>query len=204
MNPRIRDSEATRAAILDAAEEVFLAHGFSQATTSAIAERAGVTKSLLHHHFGSKEGLWSEVKARRFSVYADQQLRMLGTSEPTADLLRDSISFYFRFLKSNPQLVRILAWIFLEQQGDTCEEMNRDLTAQGVAKLREAQERGVLRDDIDPHFMLFTFIGAIQHWFQDRDFFRHHMADAGLADDQIDEAYLQAFLKIFMEGVRPR
>jgi TetR/AcrR family transcriptional regulator len=204
MTAKTRDPEVTKAAILDAAEEVFLAHGFAQATTSAIAARAGVTKSLLHHHFGSKEGLWNEVKTRRFAHYANQQLQMLDTSEPTIELLRDSISFYFRFLKANPQMVRILAWIYLEQQGDACEELDRDLTTHGVAKLREAQERGLLRADIDPHFILFTFIGTLQHWFQDRDFFRHHMADPDVTDDRLDEAYLQAFLKIFMEGVRPR
>ena len=205
---RTRDPEATRAAILDAAEDIFLAHGFAQATTSAIASQAGVTKSLLHHHFGSKEGLWQEVKMRRFSAYADQQLHMLGTTGPTPDLLRDSIIFYFRFLKSNPQLVRILAWVFLEQEGQACKELNRDLIIQGVARLREAQERGVLRADIDPHYILFLFTGAIQHWFQGRDLHKHHFGDPTdgdpTDDDAIDEGFLEAFLKIFMEGVLPR
>ena len=70
MTTQQRNPEATRASILEAAEEVFLEKGYSAAALSAIARRAGVTKSLLHHHFGSKEGLWHEVKLRRFSHYA--------------------------------------------------------------------------------------------------------------------------------------
>ena len=113
-----RDPEATREKILDAAETVFLAKGYGNAAMSEIADEAGVTKSLLHHHFGSKEGLWTEVKARRFRYYADAQLAMIRDGSPGSDLLRTSFEFYFRFLQQNPQLVRIMAWMFLERDAD--------------------------------------------------------------------------------------
>jgi len=45
MSPRTRDAEATQAAILEAAEELFLEQGFGQATTSQIAEKAGVIRA---------------------------------------------------------------------------------------------------------------------------------------------------------------
>ncbi|MBC8072705.1 MAG: helix-turn-helix transcriptional regulator, partial [Deltaproteobacteria bacterium] len=61
---RRHDPEASRAAILDAAEATFVEKGFAGASMSEIAERSSVTKSLIHHHFGSKEALWSEVKRR--------------------------------------------------------------------------------------------------------------------------------------------
>ena len=69
MTARTRNPEATRAAILDAAEKIFLGKGYGEASMSQIAAEAGVTKSLLHHYFGSKENLWTEVKTRRFSIY---------------------------------------------------------------------------------------------------------------------------------------
>ncbi len=203
MSPRTRDPAATRAAILAAAEEVILARGFARASTSAIAAKAGVTKSLLHHHFGSKEGLWREVKRRRFATYADEQLRMLGDADLTTDLLRESIAFYFRFLRDNPQFVRILAWVYLERQDDAGDDLSGELTDRGVAWLRAAQEAGLLRRDLDPRLLLFTFIGGVQHWFQDRDFYRQQMG-ADLDDDALDEAFLAAFQRIFMEGVLPR
>ena len=98
MNARTRDPDATRAAILDAAEEVFLEKGFGNTAMSAVAGRAGVTKSLIYHHFGSKDDLWREVKTRRFLPYAEQQQRMLDDAQPSPELLRRSIEAYFRFL----------------------------------------------------------------------------------------------------------
>lgn len=198
-----RDPEATRKAILDAAEKAFLSKGFAETTTSHIASLAGVTKSLIHHHFGSKEALWEEVKVRRFSVYATQQMDLLREQEPTAELLRSSMTMYFRFLRGNPELVRMMAWMFLEQDDGKCADLDRELTIAGMEKIRQAQERGEIRSDLNPGFILFSFIGLAQHWYQDK---RWMLDKIGLSADSeaIDEAYLEDAVKIFFEGVLPR
>jgi AcrR family transcriptional regulator len=46
-----------RETLLDAAERAILAEGFAGASTRRIAEEAGVPLSLVHYHFGGKEGL---------------------------------------------------------------------------------------------------------------------------------------------------
>jgi TetR/AcrR family transcriptional regulator len=204
MTARQRDPEATRTAILDAAEEVFLGKGFAEASTAEIARRAGVTKSLIHHHFGSKDGLWDEVKVRRFSIYASRQMEMLRGQEASAELLRESMRLYFRFLRTNPELVRLMAWMFLEQDDDEeCADLDRELTLAGIDKIREIQERGELRADLNPGFILFTFIGIAQHWYQDK---RWMLDKIGLSADSetVDEAYLEDAVRIFFEGVLPR
>ena len=102
MNPRARNPEATRTAILDSAESVFLKKGFADAAMSEIARRAKVTKSLIHHHFSSKDGLWEQVKMRRFAAYGEAQMQAMENTQPSAKLLRKSMEGYFRFLKDNP------------------------------------------------------------------------------------------------------
>jgi len=201
---RHHDSEATRAAIIEAAERVFLAKGFAEASTAEIARQAGVTKSLIHHHFGSKEGLWDEVKVRRFSEYAERQMAMLRTDQQNAELLHDSMRTYFHFLQRNPELVRMLAWMFLEQdQDEECADLDRELTQTGIAKIRDGQQQGLLRSDLNPGFILFTFLGICQHWFQDK---RWMLDKIGLSSksEAVDEAYLEDAIKIFFEGVLPR
>jgi len=202
MNARTRDPETTRTAILDAAEDVFLARGFNGAPMSEIARQAGVTKSLIHHHFGSKQELWDEVKMRRFEVYAERQLEMIDRSEPSAALLKQSMETYFHFLKHNQPLVRILAWVFLERGQDECMKMDKGLMDAGAEKIRESQARGEIRSDIDPRFLLFTMVGIVQHWFQDRAHVLQHLD--GVDESQVDDAYLADVLKIFFEGVLPR
>lgn len=207
MTVKHRDPEATRAAILEAAEEVFLEKGYGAAALSAIANRAGVTKSLLHHHFDSKANLWAEVKQRRFSHYAEVQLAMIRDAAPDAgaEVLRDSFEFYFHFLQRNPELVKIMAWVFLEQEAneDVCLKMDDELMDAGTERIRQGQEQGFFRDDVDPRFVLFTFIGICQHWFQDRHHVLKHLAGK-VPPEVVDERYLRDAMKIFFEGVLPR
>jgi AcrR family transcriptional regulator len=54
---RRRDPEASRAAILEAAREVFSERGYAGGSIREIARRAGVTHGLVMRHFGSKERL---------------------------------------------------------------------------------------------------------------------------------------------------
>jgi AcrR family transcriptional regulator len=49
----------SRAAILDAARELFANRGFQQTTTRAIAAAAGVDIALIHYFFGSKDKLFA-------------------------------------------------------------------------------------------------------------------------------------------------
>ena len=51
-------TEITRTRILDAAGAIFSSGGYDGTTLDAIARRAETSKSLIVHHFGSKEQLW--------------------------------------------------------------------------------------------------------------------------------------------------
>ncbi|MGH9380696.1 MAG: TetR/AcrR family transcriptional regulator [Thermoanaerobaculia bacterium] len=200
MTPR-RNAEATRTAILDAAERLFLERGPAAASMSAVAQAAGVTKSLIHHHFGSKEGLWTAVKDRRFEVYAELQRRLLTEPTSTADLLKRSMEAYFRFQSKNPEFARFRSWLRLETQDSPPFGQGEELVRLGVAKVREAQERGELRSDVHPFSILTSLLGVIDHWFEDRPV-RVALAEtlAGLPDD---EAYLRELLAMFFQGILP-
>jgi AcrR family transcriptional regulator len=72
----------TREAILDAARRRFGEHGYDRATIRAIASDAGVNPALVHHFYGTKEGLFaaamrlpvlpSEIIARAFGAARDR------------------------------------------------------------------------------------------------------------------------------------
>lgn len=62
--PRKRDAEATRRAIIDAAETCFGRAGYDQVTLREIAALAGIDVALVGRYFGSKEELFAEWIAR--------------------------------------------------------------------------------------------------------------------------------------------
>ncbi|AZM62280.1 MULTISPECIES: TetR family transcriptional regulator [unclassified Streptomyces] len=57
--PSQRRSEATRAAILEAARERFAADGYERATIRAIAKDANIDPSMVMRYYGNKEGLFA-------------------------------------------------------------------------------------------------------------------------------------------------
>jgi TetR/AcrR family transcriptional regulator, regulator of cefoperazone and chloramphenicol sensitivity len=62
--PRRRDRRSTEAAFVTAAAAIFAERGFENATTKAIAERAGYSEGLIQNYFNGKEGLLLAVMAR--------------------------------------------------------------------------------------------------------------------------------------------
>ncbi|MEA2183418.1 MAG: hypothetical protein QOF69_2603 [Solirubrobacteraceae bacterium] len=55
---RRHDAQASRQALLDAADALFDERGYDAATVRDIGERAGVDAALIARYFGSKEGLY--------------------------------------------------------------------------------------------------------------------------------------------------
>ena len=93
--PRRRDADATRAALLTAARDLFAERGFEQTTVRDIAARAGVNQALLFRYFGSKDGLFHATMAGTShelingsppeELLARTLQRMLAPDAPTAE-----------------------------------------------------------------------------------------------------------------------
>jgi AcrR family transcriptional regulator len=60
---QVQRTARTRAALVGAARALFAAQGFAATSRDEIAERAGVTRGALYHHFDSKTALAAAVVA---------------------------------------------------------------------------------------------------------------------------------------------
>jgi TetR/AcrR family transcriptional regulator len=101
---------AGRGEILEAATREFTNRGYAGATTAGIARRAGLTQPLVHHHFGSKRGLWTAVLE---ALFRDLETEVSATVSATRDAPRAArlealLRALARFSGRRPELARII------------------------------------------------------------------------------------------------
>lgn len=88
-NAQPTKGERTRAAIVDAAAALFSRRAFDAVTVREIGAAAGVNPGLIHHYFGSKEGLFTAVVQRSVQATgARERLAGLPVGELGAQLVR--------------------------------------------------------------------------------------------------------------------
>lgn len=197
---RRRDKEATQREIIDAASELFAEKGFADTSLTEIADKAGVTKSLIHHHFGAKEQLWKEVACSIFGEYEVVQKKMIDEGPDTVETFIASVRMYADFLESHPQIARMHGWMSLENLPHS---QAKTLTELGVQKLTRAIENGDVRADVAPIYMLLSFIFLIDHWVLSRKIVAQWLPE-GVDLDTVANGYVDAMTKILVDGIRAR
>jgi len=77
----IKPVRETQNRILDAAEELFLQHGFEGASMRMLTARAGVNLAAINYHFGSKDALIEAVLRRRLDPMNANRIAALDRLE---------------------------------------------------------------------------------------------------------------------------
>jgi TetR/AcrR family transcriptional regulator len=112
-----RDAERSRAALLDAAEELFADRGFDGASLAEIAAAAGLSRAAPNYFFGNKDELYVAVLER---VFAAREAATEGALQPLLAWARgegrltlqasatEAVTGYLDFLLARPAFVRVL------------------------------------------------------------------------------------------------
>ncbi|HVF63484.1 MAG TPA: TetR/AcrR family transcriptional regulator [Casimicrobiaceae bacterium] len=74
----------TKAKLLDAAETLFMEHGYEATSLRVITTAAGANLAAAHYHFGSKEALFQAVLTRRLDPMNQRRVDLLSRLEREA------------------------------------------------------------------------------------------------------------------------
>ena len=190
---RRADLESSRTSILAAAQQLFLERGYAGTSMSEIAKASGVTKSLIHHHFGTKDALWQMVKRASFAAYHAKQKELLAMQPLTVETAKASMRIYFDFLAENPQVLRLMWWMLLGGEDDRSNELVAELGELGVAQIRGLQEHGLIRRELRPESVLCGFLGLIHSAFTEDWLLTHRGVSPA--------AYIEEAWEMFAHGV---
>ena len=105
------DKDLTQQRILDAAAGLFAARGYDGASITAIAARAGVSRSAVFWHFGDKNTLFRETFRRLLVPFVDEVARSLEDSDPSQRLIQ-LFAVYESFVTEQRSAIQaIVRWV---------------------------------------------------------------------------------------------
>jgi AcrR family transcriptional regulator len=152
----MRNAEATRERILDAALAEFSAHGIAGARVDRISQTAGCNKNLIYIYFEDKETLFTTVLHKHL-------MRVHEESPFTPDDLPGYAGKVFDFAMGNPDLVRLLAWSTLEQAAKGPAGRVESLRAK-VAEVAKAQHAGQVGTGFTADFLVTAVMTLAMAW----------------------------------------
>ena len=110
-----RNSQKSKIAILQAAENEFAQKGFWGARVDEIAKQSGLNKRMIYAYFNDKEGLYKQVLLQSYAKMEELENKLIVKNLEGLQLIENIISSYFEFLYSNPNFVSILMWENLDK-----------------------------------------------------------------------------------------
>jgi AcrR family transcriptional regulator len=161
-------TEASSNGLLGAALELVAERGLRNTSLQAIGERAGYSRGLVSHRFGSKEGLLKELVPRMMEQWAaDVRDPAVGNRVGIA-AIRAVAQVHRRAIEQTPHVVRALYRAFFESLIDMPElrgalgQMDRRLRERSEQRIREGIANGTVRPDVDVSAEATLFLAALR------------------------------------------
>ena len=173
---RERKKRELRARIYETARELFLEHGFEATTVAQIAEAADIAPGTFFNHFASKQALLHEI-TNEVSVYlqalVDQQL---ARPVPVLDRIGGFADSVVQQLSQTRGLARdvLLELMRTSARPGEVYPYLASVHEPFTGMLREGQQKGEVRGDLDAAFLAEMVVGALHvavtNWLADPEY----------------------------------
>ncbi|MFJ4655876.1 TetR/AcrR family transcriptional regulator [Nocardia sp. NPDC088792] len=161
-----RRGEAERR-LLEAAAEAVAELGPSQVTLAVIGERAGYSRGLVTHHFGSKGAMMERLVG---TVSEQFRTEILGktASGSAVEALRGFLDLYFTVIADLPPINRARLVLWADAVATPSERRaivlaaDREFRAEFTQRIVDGQATGEFAAEVDARALAVTAIGALR------------------------------------------
>lgn len=165
--------------ILAVAEQLFAQKGYNGTSVRDIAEEAGVNVSMISYYFGSKEGLMEALfKERTYHIFPKLEQLIKNESLTPFQKIDILIDDYVNRGIQKVLFYKILVGEQLLEKDslitgliNELKQKNSDLMEQLI---KDGQEKGVIKKDVDILFLLNTLIGTTTQTFINKEYYKKY------------------------------
>jgi AcrR family transcriptional regulator len=199
-NQRQIQADAAREALIEAASNLFAERGYHDSSVAEIGARAGVSRGLVNHHFGSKENLLTAVIEAHIHDWEHHVVAPAIVGKRGLEALRAIIFAHLELSKRQP-VHMLLLYRLMAEAADPRNTIDQEFAALhkrwrelGRRWWDEGIEDGEINPAIDQDANASLIIGAVRgmtfDWLTAPEF-------------DLDAAYEQ-FWTMLVEFVKPR
>ncbi|HLW79768.1 MAG TPA: TetR/AcrR family transcriptional regulator [Terriglobia bacterium] len=162
-----RRAAKTRAAILEAAGEIFAGVGLAGARTDAIASAAGVNKALLYYYFKNKDALYCAVVEAQSKEFHRQLMSVLEAKGSPRSLLLRYVNMHFDFISRRRRFAPLFQQMMM-MGGKSLELLARKYFQPRAHAVSNLIERGIKEGEfraVDSGQTTFSIVALIAFYF---------------------------------------
>jgi TetR/AcrR family transcriptional regulator, fatty acid metabolism regulator protein len=151
--------------IIDAALKVFSRKGYADTRMADIAREADMSYGLVYHYFENKEKLFDAIVEEWWTGFYNELEKLQKRPVPTEEKLVGIIRYILSVYGSKPNQISIFVTevsrgFVYHAHTKGRDKFNRLFTLCRKI-IQEGQARGVLRSDIQAHYLTYVFLGSI-------------------------------------------
>ena len=151
--------------IVDAALKVFSRKGYADTRMADIAREADMSYGLVYHYFENKENLFDAIVEEWWTGFYNELEELQKRPVPTEEKLVGIIRYILSVYGSKPNQISIFVTevsrgFVYHAHTKGRDKFNRLFTLCREI-IMEGQAKGVLRNDIQAHYLAYVFLGSI-------------------------------------------
>ncbi len=202
-----RDAERTRRNLLDAAYREFSSSGFHGASIDAICRRAGVSKQMLFHHFGSKERIYLAVLEKAYEASRAHDPEIDLDRLTPVEAIRHLVEASFDHVRSQRAFVRLLS----DENNNKGRHIRqlpqlRAIYAPLIGRIQEVLDRGaaegLFRPGVDPK-QLYVSISALSFFYFSNLYTLQAALDLDMEDAARQDAWRAHIVDLIVRAIKP-
>lgn len=172
----------TEEKILEAAEAIFMKHGYDGSRMQAIADLAGINKAMLHYYFRSKDKLFERIFEKKFNGFFPTIEELLQSQINFIDKLCLFAENYITFLIKNPFLPHFVLST-INKDPDFAKKLPHSMPQHLMMSYMEDAEKGLCKM-MNPMQLFMSVLGMCVFPFLGKPLFTSLL---GASDEEFNE-----------------
>lgn len=193
------NQQPTRERLLSSGAELIAEKGFDGASVREICAHAETSINMIHHYFGSKQGLLDAIVEQFSSGVFAVPMRLLDKDPRSKQDFLSRIELLFESTLDAYIENRSVLLVVVREQADP--KALPEYMARFASFLERAKENGFVREEIDPEMITGFFLDRILNQVQLAPWIKRNYGTDLLSDPDYKRRWCQSNLEVFINGI---